>query len=254
MKLLELASKLIEEQEKKILIEKVQDVWKRYRESLRPSVLTKADNEELHERARHLSLLLRNRPPKTDEQQRDQRSPTKESSSLAASLREEREDEEEEQERVREKEGEEEAGDKEEEEESTEERRKKHKKKKKEKDSDLMKKKRKSIKELETAVRTQGSLLRRFYDKSIEEIKDLQLKAGLHARALYNSLHKALWDHGALKPYKKRTGKNQQKATVREEKKRAGAVVNCEEKKKSSFYGERQVSSYIRLSISLVAR
>ncbi|PHJ16885.1 transmembrane protein [Cystoisospora suis] len=212
VKLLEYASKLIEEKEKKDLIEKVQDVWRRYRESLRPSSLTKADNEELHERARHLHLLLppsssSSRSPKKEEEQQRVQTDSMRRASSTPSVREERKDKEKEEEYQIEKE---EEGETEEEEEKS----KKKKKKKKEKDHDTVKKRRKNIKELETAVRTQGNLLKRFYDKAIEEIRDLQLKSGLHARALYHSIHKALWDHGALKPFRKRTGKNQQKATI----------------------------------------
>ncbi|CBZ50971.1 conserved hypothetical protein [Neospora caninum Liverpool] len=68
--------------------------------------------------------------------------------------------------------------------------------------------------EAEAAVRTQAHLLKRLYEKTTAEIRDLQQEAGLRVRALYHSIHKALWEHGALKPYEKRPGKNKQRATL----------------------------------------
>ncbi|KEP62197.1 UNVERIFIED_CONTAM: hypothetical protein HHA_264720 [Hammondia hammondi] len=68
--------------------------------------------------------------------------------------------------------------------------------------------------EAEAALRTQAHLLKRLYEKATTEIRGLQHEAGLRVRALYHSIHKALWDHGALKPYEKRPGKNMQRATL----------------------------------------
>ncbi|KFH05465.1 putative transmembrane protein [Toxoplasma gondii MAS] len=68
--------------------------------------------------------------------------------------------------------------------------------------------------EAEAALRTQAHLLKRLYEKATTEIRGLQHEAGLRVRAVYHSIHKALWDHGALKPYKKRPGKNMQRATL----------------------------------------
>ncbi|PFH36614.1 hypothetical protein BESB_048060 [Besnoitia besnoiti] len=73
---------------------------------------------------------------------------------------------------------------------------------------------RRKRREAEAAVKTQANLLKRLYEKTAAEIRGLQQEAGLRVRALYHSIHKALWEHGALKPYDKRPRKNQQRATV----------------------------------------
>lgn len=247
-KLLEVAAKTIEEREKANLVKKVQEVWERYRESIPPS-LTKEDVERFHEQSARLCLLLQDRSQKRlkkkkktrgphtashgrslfgekttgtsrEEEEDEEKKPKDEEGgrlpvdgSLSGALFESRQGvlhgqeqtsrerkEEEEEEKMAREEGQEEA-----------ERRQRGTKAEEAKKRQVAK----SLRELETALRTQANLLKRLYENSISEIKDLQKQAGLQARALYHSLHKALWDHGALKPYAKRPSKNQQRVTVR---------------------------------------